>query len=80
MNHCRLFGNTGVDVTILCLGSAFGFSSNLLLKQALNMGVGLWDTAAAYFGGNSERAIGKYFREFSEDRKKVFLLSLSFYE
>lgn len=35
----------------------------------------MWDTAAIYLGGNSERAIGKYFARFPEDRKKVFLVT-----
>ena len=61
----RPFGKTGVNVPILCLGSAFGRTSDLLLKQAINMGVSLWDTAAVYAGGNSERAIGKYFAKFT---------------
>jgi aryl-alcohol dehydrogenase-like predicted oxidoreductase len=74
----RPFGKTKVQVPILCLGSAFGRSSDLLLKQAINMGVRLWDTAAMYAGGNSERAIGKYFAKFPEDRKKVFLLTKSY--
>jgi len=73
----RSFGKTGVDVPILCLGSAFGRSSDLLLKQSLKMGVRLWDTAAVYGGGNAERAIGKYFARFPEDRKKVLLLTKS---
>ncbi len=73
----RPFGKTGVDVPILCLGAAFGMSSNLFLKQALNMGVRLWDTASTYLGGNSEKAIGRYFAKFPEDRKKVFLVTKS---
>ena len=73
----RPFGKTGVDVPILCLGAAFQNSSNLFLKQAFNMGVRLWDTASSYAGGNSEKAIGKYFAKFPEDRKKVFLLTKS---
>ena len=74
----RPFGRTGVNVPILCLGSAFGRSSDLLLKQAINMGVRLWDTAAIYAGGNSERAIGKYFAKFPEDRKNIFLVTKSY--
>ncbi|MDJ0816800.1 MAG: aldo/keto reductase [Desulfobacterales bacterium] len=72
------FGRANVRVPILCLGSAFGRSSNLLLKQAINMGVRFWDTAAVYAGGNSERAIGKYFKKFPEDREKIFLLTKSY--
>ena len=33
------------------------------------MGVRLWDTASTYLGGNSEKAIGKYFAKFPGDRK-----------
>ena len=73
----RPFGKTGVDVPILCLGHAFGLSSNLLIKQAFNMGVRLWDTASTYLGGDSEKAIGKYFAKFPEDRKGVFLVTKS---
>ena len=73
----RPFGKTKVNVPILCLGSAFGLSSNHFLKQAFNMGVRLWDTASTYLGGDSEKAIGKYFTKFPEDRKKVFLVTKS---
>jgi len=73
----RPFGKTGVEVPILCLGSFLGRPSNLFLKQALNMGVSLWDTAADIAGGNAEKSIGKYFAKFPEDRKKVFLLTKS---
>ncbi len=73
----RPFGKTDVDVPILGLGEAFGCTSNLLLNQAIKMGVCLWDTAAAYAGGNSERAIGKYFSQFPADRPKIFLVTKS---
>ena len=73
----RPFGKTGVGVPILGLGHAFACSSNLLLKQSLNMGVRLWDTATTYAGGNEEKGIGKYFAKFPEDRKKVFLVTKS---
>ena len=74
----RPFGKTDVNVPILCLGGAFGRSSDLLLKQAINMGVSLWDTASVYLRGNSEKAIGKYFAKFPEDRNKVFLLTKTY--
>jgi predicted aldo/keto reductase-like oxidoreductase len=75
----RPFGKTGVDVPILCLGGAFGRSpSDLLLKQAINMGVCLWDTAAVYSGGRSEKNIGRYFEKFPEDRKKIFLVTKTY--
>jgi len=71
----RPFGKTGVDVSILGLGGAFNRSNQLLLKQAVNMGVTYWDTAEIYAAGLSEQAIGKYFQKYPEDRKKIFLVT-----
>jgi len=74
----RPFGNTGVNVSILSLGGTYNLMSRqLLLRQALNMGVTYWDTANSYSGGKSERGIGKYFTRYPEDRKKVFLVTKS---
>ena len=39
------------------------------------MGVTYWDTANSYSGGKSERAMGKYFAKYPEDRKKIFLVT-----
>jgi len=41
------------------------------------MGVTCWDTSHDYIGGKSEKGIGKYFSKFSEDRKKIFLITKS---
>jgi hypothetical protein len=41
------------------------------------MGVTYWDTAITYGNGQSEKAIGKYFLKYPEDRKKVFLVTKS---
>ena len=71
----RPFGKTGVNVSILSLGGVFHRSNQLLIKQALKMGVTYWDTAPSYGGGQSEVGIGKYFEKFPEDRKKVFLVT-----
>ncbi len=74
----RPFGKSGVDVSILALGGAQNFKSKQnLLRQALKMGVTCWDSSRNYIGGNSEKGIGKYFSKFSEDRKKVFLITKS---
>jgi hypothetical protein len=73
----RPFGKTGTQVSILGLGGAFYWTNLLLMKQALELGVTYWDTAAVYGNGESEKAIGKYFEKFSEDRKKVFLVTKS---
>ncbi len=74
----RPFGKTGVNVSILSLGGTYNLKSRqLLLRQALKMGVTYWDTAHSYSGGNSERGIGKYFARYPQDRKKVFLVTKS---
>jgi predicted aldo/keto reductase-like oxidoreductase len=74
----RPFGKTGVNVSILSLGGTYNLKSRqLLLRQALKMGVTYWDTAHSYSGGNSERGIGEYFARYPEDRQKVFLVTKS---
>jgi predicted aldo/keto reductase-like oxidoreductase len=74
----RPFGNSGIPVPILSFGGSLNTSmSPLLLRQAVKWGVTYWDTAHSYMGGNSEKAIGKYFAKFPEDRKKVFLVTKS---
>ncbi len=73
----RSFGNSGIQVSILSLGGMFDMISNqLMLRQALRWGVTYWDTADCY-GGGSEAGIGKYFRKYPQDRKKVFLVTKS---
>jgi hypothetical protein len=74
----RPFGKTGVNVPILALGGGFSDSKILLMKQAVKLGVSYWDTANDYSGGQSEKAIGKYFKKYPEDRKKIFLVTKSF--
>ena len=72
----RPFGNTGIEVPILGFGTSLHVSfSQLLLRQAVKWGVTYWDTANTYMGGNSEKAIGKYFEKFPQDRKKIFLVT-----
>jgi aryl-alcohol dehydrogenase-like predicted oxidoreductase len=74
----RPFGKTGINVSILSLGGTYNLKSRqLLLRQALKMGVTYWDTANSYSGGNSERGIGKYFAKYPEDRRKIFLVTKS---
>ena len=72
----RPFGKTGVNVSALAFGGSQNLmSKQLLLRQAFKMGVTYWDTAHSYSGGKSERAMGKYFAKYSEDRKKIFLVT-----
>lgn len=71
----RPFGKTGVDVSSLALGGVLGMSDQLMFRQALKMGVTYWDTADSYGWGKNEKAIGKYFAKFPNDREKVFLVT-----
>jgi len=74
----RPFGKTGIEVPVLGFGTSLHVAfSQLLLKQAVKWGVTYWDTANTYMGGNSEKAIGKYFTKYPADRKKVFLVTKS---
>jgi len=74
----RPFGKTGIEVPVLGFGTSLHVAfSQLLLKQAVKWGVTYWDTANTYMGGNSEKAIGKYFGKYPEDRKKVILVTKS---
>jgi predicted aldo/keto reductase-like oxidoreductase len=73
----RSFGRTGAKVSILSLGGMFNINSNqMLMKQAVNLGVTYWDTADCYQRG-SENGIGKYFKKYPEDRSRVFLVTKS---
>lgn len=71
----RPFGKTGVDVPILALGGVLSASDLLIFRQAFKMGVTYWDTANSYGWGKNEKAIGKYFAKFPNDRKNIFLVS-----
>ena len=71
----RPFGKTGANVSILSLGGVLRTSDQLIFRQALKMGVTYWDTADSYGWGKNEKAIGKYFAKFPEDREKIFLVT-----
>ena len=71
----RPFGKTGVNVSILSLGGVLRSSDQLIFRQAFKMGVTYWDTDNWYGWGKNEKAIGKYFAKFPNDRKKVFLVT-----
>jgi predicted aldo/keto reductase-like oxidoreductase len=71
----RRFGKTGVDVSILSLGGVLEPSDLLIFRHALRGGVTYWDTADSYGWGKNEKAIGKYFKRYPDDRKKVFLVT-----
>ena len=72
----RTFGRSAIKVPILALGGSQDLrNKQLLLRQALKMGVRYWDTAHSYQGGDSEAGIGKYFGRYPDDRKKIFLVT-----
>ena len=71
----RPFGKTGIDVSMLSLGGVLGMSDQLMFRQAMKMGVTYWDTADSYGWGKNEKAIGKYFAKYPQDRQKVFLVT-----
>jgi predicted aldo/keto reductase-like oxidoreductase len=72
----RTFGKTGEKVSILALGGIHDYrTSQILLDQALKMGVTYWDTAEDYYHGGSEEGMGQYFAKYPESREKVFLVS-----
>lgn len=74
----RPFGKTGVQVSILSLGGMFDIPSNqIILRQALGLGVTHWDTANSYGYGHSEKGIGRFFQSNPDARQQVFLVTKS---
>ena len=72
----RIYGKTGVPVSMLALGGIFDIVSNqLVLQQALDWGVTYWDTAAGYNGGRSEGGIGMFLEKNPQARKDIFLVT-----
>ena len=61
----KTFGKTGEQVPILSFGGIFDTRQNqLLLNQAVKMGVTYWDTAEGYINGASEEGMGQYFEKY----------------
>jgi predicted aldo/keto reductase-like oxidoreductase len=74
----RPFGKTGAQVSILSVGGTVDTAANqLMLRQAVKWGATYWDTAPSYRWGRSEAGFGKYLGKYSEDRKKIFLVTKS---
>ncbi|MBU0516241.1 MAG: aldo/keto reductase [Proteobacteria bacterium] len=72
----RTFGKSGIKVPILALGGIFDTPNNqLVLRQALRLGVTYWDTAERYGWGRSELGIGMYLAKNPTARKDIFLVS-----
>ncbi len=72
----RKLGKTGAEVSILNLGGMFDTINNqLLLKQALRLGVTMWDTAESYGNGLSEEGYGRFFARNPGARNNIFLVT-----
>jgi 1-deoxyxylulose-5-phosphate synthase len=80
MDYAKL-GNTGMDVSRICLGcmsfgSAEGWvhnkwalneeDSRTIIKRALDLGVNFFDTANVYAFGNSEEILGRALKDFAK--------------
>ncbi|MEZ4630478.1 MAG: aldo/keto reductase [Deinococcales bacterium] len=80
MNYVKL-GNTGMDVSKLCLGcmsfgSAEGWvhnkwalseeDSRTMIKRGLELGINFFDTANVYAYGNSEEILGRALKDFAK--------------
>ncbi|MCB2186924.1 MAG: aldo/keto reductase [Deltaproteobacteria bacterium] len=74
----RPFGRSGREVSSLALGGMFDVvNGQLLLAQALKLGVDYWDTANSYSGGHSEEGFGRFFSRQPASRERVFLVTKS---
>ena len=91
MNYVKL-GNTGMDVSPICLGcmsfgSAEGWAHNpwaleekasrTLIKQALDLGINFFDTANVYAFGRSEEILGRALNDFA-NRDEVVIATKVF--
>ena len=91
MDYLKL-GNTGMDVSPICLGcmsfgSAEGWvhnpwaldeeASRLIIKRALELGVNFFDTANAYAYGNSEEILGRALKDYA-NRDEVVIATKVF--
>ena len=80
------FGNTGMDVSRICLGCMnFGepdpndiFSvakdydeSKIIFERAIELGINFFDTANVYQTGSSEEYLGRLIRDFGLDRDSI---------
>ena len=89
MEYVKL-GNTGLDVSPLCLG-AMGFGnphnwihdwileedeSRKVIKQALDLGINFFDTANIYSYGASEEVLGRALRDYGKREEIVIATKL----
>src|SRR3954453_20398243 len=68
----RPLGKTGVDITILDMGTGKGPDVDRLLRYGFARGVRSYDTSETY---HSESAFKKWFEQNSAVRKQIFLVT-----
>ncbi len=86
------FGNTGMEVSRICLG-AMGFGdvntgfhqwvvdeaqSREVIKRALDLGINFFDTANVYSEGTSEEYLGRALKDFADRDKIVIATKVNF--
>jgi len=72
----RKLGKSGIEIPCLSIGIMYNIiEKQIVLRKCLQHGIGFWDTAPAYAGGNSEAGIGKFLAKNPELRKDVFLVT-----
>nr|MCS3811963.1 aryl-alcohol dehydrogenase-like predicted oxidoreductase [Mucilaginibacter sp. X4EP1] len=90
MEYTR-FGNTGMQVSRLCLGTmTYGSpternqwalneeQSRPFIKKALELGINFFDTADMYTNGSSEEVVGRALRDFSSRDEIVLATKVYF--
>lgn len=91
MKYVKL-GNTGLDVSRLCLGCmSFGNPDNWIhkwlldeehsrpiIKKALDLGINFFDTANTYSAGESEEIIGKVLKDYTNRDEVVIATKVYF--
>lgn len=91
MEYVKL-GNTGLDVSRICLG-CMGFGdvstgfhqwvvneekSREVIKHALDLGINFFDTANVYSAGTSEEYLGRALKDFADRDKVVIATKVNF--
>ncbi len=66
----RKLGRTGIDISEISLGGS-PLPDWVLFREIIDKGVNYIDTSATYQGGNSERQIGRLFKEARRDKIHV---------
>ncbi len=66
----RRLGRTGLEISEISLGGS-PIPDRAILNQTIERGVNYIDTSHSYSNGNSERAIGRLFKEMGRDKAYV---------